>query len=432
MMDIESNAFTRAVLDSAPVGIWVMDQEGRTTQVNRAAETAIGLPAAELMGRSHHEVVLRSGQDGFPYDEAACPVQASLRGGEVRRVTSGVFWRPDGTSFPVEYSTAPIRRDDGIVGIVMIFTDATEKRRFETQLLHAQKLESIGSLAAGIAHEINTPTQYATDNMQFLTEAFESIGHVLRACTGVVTAEQAVEDSAEPVAALRAALDGADAEYLIAEIPAAIEQSLDGLQQISRIVLAMKEFSHPGTGHKALTDLNRAIRNTVTVCRNEWRYVADLELDLDGRLPLVPCLSEEFQQAVLNIVVNAAHAIEGAGDDAPRQKGKIIVSSSWEGDWAEVRIRDTGSGIPSHILDRIFDPLFTTKEVGRGTGQGLAITRSVVIDKHGGTIDVDTEVGRGSTFIVRLPIDEAAVPVLEAVEAGIAGVETGPKVNVSG
>jgi signal transduction histidine kinase len=179
------------------------------------------------------------------------------------------------------------------------------------------------------------------------------------------------------------------------------------VQRVSKIVGAMKEFSHPGTGEKTAVDLNRAIESTLTVATNEWKYVAEVATDLDAALPPVVCLPGEFNQVILNMVVNASHAIGDVVGDGGKGKGTITVSTRHDGDDVEIRIRDSGTGMPEHIRARIFDPFFTTKGVGRGTGQGLAIAHSVIVDKHGGTIQVESEVGKGTTFILRLPIQPA-------------------------
>jgi signal transduction histidine kinase len=195
-----------------------------------------------------------------------------------------------------------------------------------------------------------------------------------------------------------------DLAYLTEEVPRAINQTLEGVDRVTKIVRAMKEFSHPGVKEKTLADLNKAIENTVTVSRNEWKYVADMITELDSSLPAVPCLVGEFNQVVLNIIINAAHAIqEVVGRDSGR-KGTIRVSTHHDPDWVEVRIGDTGGGIPEDIRSRIFDPFFTTKGVGKGTGQGLAIAHSVIMDKHGGTLHFETEMGKGTTFFIRLPL----------------------------
>ncbi len=197
-----------------------------------------------------------------------------------------------------------------------------------------------------------------------------------------------------------------DFNYLQEEIPKAIKQTLEGVERVAKIVRAMKEFSHPGPKEKTPTNLNRAIENTVTVARNEWKYVAEITLDLDPDLPLVPCLPQEFNQVILNLIVNAAHAIGDVVGHGGQEKGTISVSTRRKGDKVEIKVADTGTGIAPEIRSKIFDPFFTTKEVGKGTGQGLAIARSIIVDKHGGTITFETEVSKGTTFTICLPLAE--------------------------
>ena len=193
-----------------------------------------------------------------------------------------------------------------------------------------------------------------------------------------------------------------DLDYLTEEIPKAIQQSLDGVDRVAKIVRAMKEFSHPGTNEKTATDINKAIENTITVSRNEWKYVADVITVFDASLPLIPCLPGEFNQVILNIIVNAAHAIADVVVNG--NKGIITVSTQRNGNWAEIRIQDTGTGIPEAVRPKIFDPFFTTKPIGKGTGQGLAIAHDIVVRKHGGTIDIETATGKGTTFVIRIPM----------------------------
>jgi signal transduction histidine kinase len=201
-----------------------------------------------------------------------------------------------------------------------------------------------------------------------------------------------------------------DAAYLLEEIPKAIDQTLEGVTRVSTLVSAMKEFSHPGTKEKVSLDLNHAIECTITVARNEWRYVADMETDFDPSLPLVPCQPGEFNQVILNLIVNAAHAIADVVQKGGPEKGIIKVQTKNYPEWVEIRIQDTGSGIPRNVQMRVFEPFFTTKEIGKGTGQGLAIARSVVVDKHGGSIHFETEEGKGTSFIIRLPHDKVCIP----------------------
>ncbi|MDR3709655.1 MAG: PAS domain S-box protein [Capsulimonadaceae bacterium] len=288
-------------------------------------------------------------------------------------------------------------------GFLLLATDITKRRVLESQLAQSQKLESIGNLAAGIAHEINTPIQYVGDNTRFLNDAFLDLHKVVKTCKDIVEATEKHDSVNEIVKQLRSALEEADVDYLTEEIPSAINQSLEGVERVAHIVRAMKEFSHPGQEEMTSVDLNRAIDSTITVARNEWKYVADIHTDFEEDLPAVPCYPSSFNQVILNMIINAAHAISDvvAGSNS---KGTISVSTRRAGGMAEITISDTGTGIPADILGRIYDPFFTTKPVGRGTGQGLSISHTVIVEKHQGTIDVDTKVGSGTTFTIRLPL----------------------------
>ena len=230
----------------------------------------------------------------------------------------------------------------------------------------------------------------------------------------------AAQDGSVPPALLTevaAAAKTADVDYLTEEVPKALAQALDGVERVSKIVRAMKEFSHPGSAEKARVDLNHAIESTITVASNEWKYVAELITEFDPALPQVFCLPGEFNQVVLNIIVNASHAIADVVGDGGQGKGRLTVTTRRDGDWAEVRIKDSGTGIPEKARAKVFDPFFTTNGVGKGTGQGLAIAHSVIVDKHGGTITFETEVGQGTTFIIRIPINPAAPAVIERSKA---------------
>jgi len=275
-----------------------------------------------------------------------------------------------------------------------------ELRLAQSQLVQAQKLEAIGALAAGVAHEINTPTQYVSDNVSFLDRAFVILGRVLDAARS--TSAAAPPEVAE-LAPLRAALSQSRLEYVVQQIPRSIEQSVDGLARIASIVGALKEFSHPSSAQKEPVDLAHAIETTVTVARGEWKYVADIDIECDREMDPVPAYRQELSQVVLNILVNAAHAIGEARHDGADGKGHIRITCRREGEFAVVCITDNGAGIPAEIRERIFDPFFTTKPVGKGTGQGLAIAYDTIVEKHGGRIEVESEVGVGTTFVIHLP-----------------------------
>lgn len=274
-----------------------------------------------------------------------------------------------------------------------------EREQMEMQLRHSQKLEAIGQLAAGIAHEINTPIQYVGDNTVFLRDSFRDL-------LGFLAVIQEKIGSAELSEDWKARVQALDLDYLQEEIPRAIQQSLEGVGRVAKIVSAMKDFSHPGGAVRERIDLNRAIESTITVSHNVWKYAATLETDFDPQLPLVPCFPGEFNQVILNLLVNAAHAIEEVNAANPAgAMGVIRVSTRVTGNSVEVRISDTGTGIPEAIRARLFEPFFTTKAVGKGTGQGLSIARAVIVDKHGGSIDLTSEPGAGTTFIIRLPLE---------------------------
>ena len=273
----------------------------------------------------------------------------------------------------------------------------------QTELLNAQKLEAIGGLAAGIAHEINTPIQYVSDNTRFVEESLSGLLEVTSAASRLA---EAVRDVSE-VAGLAEVYDDvagrADVDFLSEEIPGAIEESLEGIDQVTSIVKALKSFSHPGSEAKEPTDLNEVITTTVAVARNEWRYVAEMDLSsLDPGLPKVPVHSGPLKQVLLNMIVNAAQAIEQVATDDDN-KGTISVATRVEGEHAAIEIADTGCGIPKEIQDRILEPFFTTKDVGKGSGQGLAIAQSM-IDNHGGALLIESSPGGGATFTIKLPL----------------------------
>lgn len=313
--------------------------------------------------------------------------------------------KKDDQRYDVEATFSPVRDEKGnIVNYVCVVRDVTILLALETQLRQAQKLESIGQLAAGIAHEINTPTQYVGDNTRFLQDSFSEMVDLLEKLKLLVEAIKSGDETSGLLDEIEQSMESADLEYLINEIPLAIEQTLEGVGRVAKIVRAMKEFSHPGSEDKTLVEINNAIASTVTVSRNEWKYVAELVEDYDESLLSVPCLPGEFNQVILNMIINAAHAIADVLGNQPEAKGTITISTKNLGDWAEIRITDTGTGIPAHAQPKIFDPFFTTKEVGKGTGQGLAIAHSVIVEKHEGTLTFETIQDKGTTFVISLPM----------------------------
>ena len=396
---VNSEQHFRSILDGILDIIAMWDANGVIRYVSPSIHATLGYEPTELIGRKPIEFI--HPQDLSLFQDASSRMIHDHSNAEFFQFRA---LHKDGSWRFCAAASKNLLADPLISGILISCRDITEQRQLESQLVLARKMESIGQLAAGIAHEINTPMQYIGDNGRFLQDAFADMTTVLQHFERLL---EAVRTGAVPpalVSAVETAMAQADLVFLQEEIPSALEQLLQGVERVSKIVRAMKEFSHPGTEHKTATDINKAIETTVTVARNEWKYVAEVETDFDPRLPLVPCFAGELNQVLLNLLVNAAHAI---ADVVARQnggKGVITLSTHTAGDWAEIRIRDTGTGIPEEARAKIFDPFFTTKEVGKGTGQGLAIAHSIIVHKHGGVIDFETVMGEGTTFILRLPL----------------------------
>jgi signal transduction histidine kinase len=283
-----------------------------------------------------------------------------------------------------------------------LLNDVTERKRLEVELRYAQKLESIGRLASGIAHEINTPVQFVGDSVHFLQDGFGALLSLVDQYREALSAAGAGPLATTVLSALHEAEDVADLEYVRENVPKACERTLAGIHRVAEIVRAMREFAHPGPTEHAPADLNRLLGNALMVARNEYKYVADVETEF-GDIPLVVCHAGDLGQAFLNMIVNAAHAIRSVVGESG-ERGVIRVTTESDGDTAEVAITDSGCGIPVVVRDRIFDPFFTTKAVGEGTGQGLAIARTIVVERHSGIIEFQTDEGKGTTFMIRLPV----------------------------
>jgi signal transduction histidine kinase len=290
-----------------------------------------------------------------------------------------------------------------------LMLDVTEVRRLGRELAAAQKLESVGRLAAGVAHEINTPVQFVSDNVQFVRTSMTNVAAVIQAYRDLKHAVDADGDIATAARRAGEAETAADFDYIMEDTPAALDSSLEGLERIATIVRSMKEFAHPDQAAMTLADLNQAIKSTLVIAHNEYKYVASVETDF-GELPPVPCYLGEINQVVLNLLVNAAHAISDVVKDSGAM-GKLTVRTRFDANEVEIAIGDTGTGIPEVAREKVFDPFFTTKEVGKGTGQGLAIAHSVIVKKHGGTLRFESECGKGTKFFIRLPVGEPACGV---------------------
>jgi PAS domain S-box-containing protein len=394
-----------AALDASEQHVLITDRKGRIVFANLSLAERHGRVREELIGESVEHIMRTDNHSPSQREQMREAMRANR---PIRVVVQGVH--SSGRPLWLSLNITPILGSDGIGGhFVGIATDVTqsvedsrikkelqdrvesreqERDRLALELRMAQKLEAVGRLAAGVAHEINTPMQYISDNVTFLSESVDDLAEV-------ISAYRADRERGDQVAV------EVEVDYLLSELPKAMQRARDGLKRVTNIVRAMKEFSHPNSDAHTSADINKAIETTLEVARSEYRHLAVIDLRL-GPAPLVPCNVGELNQVFLNLLVNAAHAIEAAGKDA--SNGRIRIETSHVGAELHISLEDNGCGIePSH-LDKIFDPFFTTKEVGKGTGQGLAISRSIVVDRHGGSLDVHSVVGTGTRFTIRLPV----------------------------
>jgi PAS domain S-box-containing protein len=416
-MDLE---LRNAALDAAPSHFVITDfaePRARIVYVNRSMARDYGYEPSELLGRDPREFLayeLNETQVQRMSEEllSGRSTRAELRS---RRKDGSLFWvgltatlirGPGGhptytvsvgadITVKLEQERAQKLLQD------QLYNEMQERVRLGLELRLAQKLESVGRLAAGIAHEINTPIQYVGDSVIFLQSATADLRTLLSSYRATIATTQQQLPNPQVLAALTAAEDAADLSFVDAEIPRAFERTLEGIGRVAAIVRAMKEFAHPDATEHRPADLNHALETTLVVSHAEYKYHAIIERHLED-FPQVTCNVGELNQVFLNLIVNAAHAIRESGKDVAN--GRIVITTALDGDHAVISIADNGCGIPQDHLDKIFDPFFTTKAVGVGTGQGLAIARSIVVEKHGGTIDVHSTLGAGTCFTLRLPI----------------------------
>jgi PAS domain S-box-containing protein len=374
----------RTMIDLIPAFIYAKDAHSRFTACNKLVANRMGANPEDLIGKTDFDFFPREMAEKFFADE-----QALIQSGEpLYDLEEIAFDQTRGANRVILTSKVPLRDAAGnLTGIVGTGYDITERKAAEERMASSERHESIGRLAAGVAHEINTPIQYLSDSVKFIGEGVQEL------LAYVDSLQSAQSPAAQP---------NDDVEYLREELPPALKRVSEGLVRIAEIVRSLKDFSHADQNQMGPVDLNRAINSTLIVTRSEYAAVADVETDL-APLPQVTCHGGQINQVLLNLVVNSADAItDVVGRTGCR--GVISVRTRVDGDFAVIEIQDTGGGIPESIRGRIFDPFFSTKEVGRGTGQGLAIARNVIVKGHQGELDFVTESGVGTTFRVRLPI----------------------------
>jgi signal transduction histidine kinase len=382
-----------AIMESLFDGVLVVDGDGTVETCNGAARRLLRAddPRGQPLDALFHWT-----RDREHLSFHGAVTREVIRSGVPVIVDDASFTLASGDALSVSFAVVSLGDDDG--GAVISFRGIDALKRAQGEALQASRLASVGQLAAGIAHEINTPVQYIGDNLRFLRDSARGLSTAL----GEVATRVAAADVPRTLCAdLRAIYENREVEYLVEEVPEAIAQSLDGVERVAHIVRSMKEFSHPGTTTPISTNINAALESTLTVTRNEWKHVAEVVTDLDPELPPVVCFAADLNQVFLNLIVNAAQAIAEQGDGVV---GTITLSTRGMGDWVEIRFADTGPGIPPALSQQIFDPFFTTKPVGKGTGQGLAISMDVIATKHGGSLSLDPDWPKGACFVIRLPV----------------------------
>jgi PAS domain S-box-containing protein len=386
----QSDQLFRSIAENSADLIAVVDQSGHRIYNNPTYERLLGYTSKELK-----ETV--SFQQIHPDDRPLVTraAQVALETG-VGQIVEYRMQRKDGTYLSLESHGSFIRDSDGeIVAFVISARDVSDRR----MAMQTEKLTAIGQLAAGVAHELNTPAQYISDNMTFLRDTWPQVEAAMSLC--LTPAHAVVDPAHEPP---HSAAPPADWDWLRQEVPKAISQSLEGIRRMSKILGAMRRFSHTGGGEREQVDLNEALDATLTVAQNQIKQLADVQTDYQPDLPRVECYSDEMNQVFLNLIVNASHAIRDATTQQSRERGKLTIRTRQIEDDVQVEIEDNGSGIPLSARARIFEPFFTTKQVGEGTGQGLTICHDIVVQKHHGNIWFDTEINKGTTFFVRIPI----------------------------
>jgi two-component system, NtrC family, sensor kinase len=381
-------------LENAADGVLWVDPQAHILYANDSASRVLGLSRQELTSLAIPDI-----DPNFPRERWSDFWQELKRRRSLTFETQGKH--KEGRLLSIEV-TASYLEFDGQEYLFGFARDISERRMIQAQLQQAQKMESIGQLAAGIAHEINTPTQFVTDNLTFLRDSCTSVNALLDLYRGTIHDNSgALPPSA--VSKVHQAESACDLDFIMAEAPSAIDQALDGAHRVAKIVRAMKEFSHPGSDEKQPADINQAVLTTLTVSRNEWKYVAEVETILQPDLQMVPCHISELNQVLLNLLINSAHAIAEVVGDGATKKGKITIRTTQDAQSTTIAVQDTGAGIRPEIQSRVFDLFFTTKGIGRGSGQGLFLAHNSIVKKHGGKIWFDTEVGKGTTFFIQLP-----------------------------
>ena len=397
----EMQALESSILAAIPHAVLGLENR-RIIFTNEGVENVFGWTREELIGKSTR-ILFRSDE---AYEDVGATMYTTLeKTNTVSHEYEAHYRHKDGRNLICRVTTSRIHETLTDKHITATIEDVTDLRNIQMQLLQSEKMSSIGQLAAGVAHEINNPTGYVSSNLETLKEYFDCINSILgryEVLLGGVKEGLRSGISPESLSSQADAIESSKEEinlsYILNDIPNLIKESRQGTEQIRKIVLDLKNFSHPGKVEFEHADIVKNIESTLNVVWNELKYKATIHKDY-GELPPVMCIPQQLNQVFMNILVNAAHAI--------KDKGEIAIKTRRQDGHVEIAIRDTGCGIPKANISKIFDPFFTTKEVGKGTGLGLNVAYNIV-KKHSGTIDVTSKVGEGTTFTILLPVNQEA------------------------
>ncbi len=402
---LQSEAMQRAITDAVQSAVFLIDDKGTIQFVNPAAQTMFGYTQEELIGKELHTLLVPEQHQDKAY-EGFAEFSKTGEGPIIENMQEMTALHRDGEELAVLVHVGKLKRN-GTWWAVGSVIDITQLRKVQADLIKSQqetiqsgRLASIGHLAAGMAHEINTPAQYIGDNLNFIKESITSICYVFDAAQSLAEASQ----DKQATAAFYEACTNEDIKYLLEELPSAIRQSQDGMEYITKIVKSMKSFSHPGNEGKSLEDINKILDAVITITHNSCKEVATVETDLAQNIPQILCCVSEIQQVFLNIVINAIQSISSS-KKRENNLGRVDISTTVKDGFIITSVADTGDGIPEEIRDRIFDPFFTTKPVGQGTGQGLNICYDIIVNRHGGKIEFENNPESGAIFTVSLPIE---------------------------
>lgn len=386
----KENSFLSLAIKQSNYPIFISDFNEMIIYANNAAIENIAESDKEIIGKNLYDIILFPANHSISSEIKQTLHNKKVWNGNIRSELSPSSFKEEELAIFLV-----IGEDSSSNYIVAIKKDITEVVNLQRQLALAQKMEAIGQLASGIAHEINSPIQYVINNIAFIQQAYTDIHPLLHEINRIkhYTLPSTCVDL----------IDKIQFDYLVEEIPQSLDEAFEGINRVATIISALRRFSHPGEGEKVLTDLNQALESALIVCRHEWKYVAELVTDYAQNLPEVPCFPDQLNQVFFNLIINAAHAIEASQKNAPDKRATITVGTRLCGDMVEISIADTGCGIPKELNSRIFEPFFTTKAVGKGTGQGLAIAHDIIVQKHGGKIAFTSEPGKGTTFFLHLP-----------------------------